>query len=72
MTTKSIEQVLKDRTPKLMSMPEVVGTAQGLCNGKPCIKVFVEKMNQQVKAQIPNTIEGFDVKVEVTGMFRAL
>ena len=72
MTTKSIEQVLKDCTPELMSMPDVVGTAQGLCDGKPCIKVFVEKMSQQVKAQIPSTIEGFDVKVEVTGMFRAL
>ncbi len=29
---KTIEEVLKDHTEELMSLPGVVGTAQGLCN----------------------------------------
>ena len=41
---KSIEHVLKTHTPDLMSIPEVIGTAQGLCEGLPCIKIFVVKM----------------------------
>lgn len=72
MTSKSIEQVLKEHTPDLMAIPDVVGTGQGLCNGKPCIKVLVANMSQQVNQKIPSKIEGYEVKVEVTGPFRAL
>ncbi len=71
MSSKPIEQVIKQHTPNLMSVPGVTGTAQGLCNGKPCIKVFVKKMNQQIKEQVPKKIEGYTVKVEETGSFRA-
>lgn len=71
MTSKSIEQVLKKHTPGLMSIPDVVGTGQGLCNGSPCIKVLVAILSQQVKEQVPDRIEGYEVKVEVTGTFRA-
>jgi len=70
-STKPIQQVLKEHTPRLMSLTDVVGTAQGLSNDKPCIKVFVAKMSQQVKEQVPDMIEGYEVIVEVTGLFRA-
>jgi len=70
--TKSIKTVLNEHTPNLMSIPEVVGTAQGLYNGKPCIKVFVSKITHDVKKQVPDTIEGYVVNIEKTGMFKAL
>jgi len=38
MASKTIEKVLKEHTEELMSIPGVVGTAQGLCDDKPCIK----------------------------------
>jgi PBP1b-binding outer membrane lipoprotein LpoB len=38
MPEKTIEAVLKEHTDTLMSLPGVVGTAQGECAGKPCIK----------------------------------
>ena len=43
MPEKSIESVLREHTPALMSLPGVVGTAQGECAGQPCIRVFVAK-----------------------------
>ncbi len=35
----SITQALKEATPDLMKIEGVVGTAQGLCAGAPCIKL---------------------------------
>ena len=70
--SQSIEHVLKKHTPNLMSIPDVVGTAQGLCEGLTCIKIFVVKMNKQIKEQIPNRIEGYEVKIEITTSFQTL
>ncbi len=72
MSAKTIEEVLKGHTNDLMAIPGVVGTAQGLCNGKPCIKVFVIKKTPELEAKIPGELEGYTVKIEETGEFRAL
>ena len=71
MPLKPIEEVLKEHTNELMSIPGVVGTAQGLCNDKPCIKVFVIKKTQELEKKIPDVLEGFPVEVEETGEIRA-
>ena len=39
MAEMSITQALKQATPGLMKIEGVVGTAQGLCAGAPCIKL---------------------------------
>jgi hypothetical protein len=72
MAKKPIEKVLKEQTQKLMSIPGVVGTAQGLCNNKPCIKVYVVKKTSGLDQKIPNSLEGYPVSVEETGEIRAL
>ncbi len=72
MTHKTIEQVLKEHTDHLMSIPGVVGTAQGELYGKPCIKVFVVKKTPELKRRIPTDLEGFPVIIEETGEFKAL
>ena len=64
---KTIEQVLKERTPDLMSLPGVVGTAQSLCEGRPCIKVFVVKETPGLRQEIHNILEGYPVVIEETG-----
>jgi hypothetical protein len=69
---KRIEEVLKEHTKELMSLSGVVGTAQGLCDGKPCIKVYVIKKTPELDQKIPNTLEGYPVSIEETGEFRAL
>ena len=72
MPSKTIEEVLKEHTEELMSIPGVVGTGEGLCNGKPCIKVFVIEITPELEQKILNILEGYAVEVEETGEFEAL
>ncbi len=72
MITKSIEEVLQMHTPELMALPGVVGTAQGLCGKKPCIKVFVIKKTADLERKIPEILDGYPVSLEETGKIRAL
>jgi hypothetical protein len=68
---KKIEDVLKEHTEELMSLLGVVGTGQGLCNGRPCIKVFVTKKSPELDQKIPDLLEGYEVSIEITGEIRA-
>ncbi len=72
MQQRPIEIVLKEHTDSLMSLPGVVGTGQGLCDGQPCIKVFIVKKTPELLRQIPAAIEGYTVAVEETGEIKAL
>jgi hypothetical protein len=72
MPESSIETVLKKHTDELMAMSGVVGTAQGLCDDKPCIKVYVVELTPELQKKIPKSLEGYPVDVEVTGEFHAL
>ena len=72
MPAKTIEDVLKQQTDRLMSLPGVVGTAQGLFEGKPCIKVYIAEKTPELEQQIPNVLSGYPVVVEATGEIKAL
>lgn len=72
MTTKGIEEVLSEHAERLMSLPGVVGTAQGECAGQPCIKVYVEKKTPELLEKIPTSIDSYPVEVEESGEIRAL
>jgi hypothetical protein len=70
MAAEPIEAVLKQRTRELMSIPGVVGTAQGVCNDRPCIKVYVTKETPELAQKIPQIIDGYPVVIEETGEIR--
>ena len=72
MCNRSIESVLKENASKILTMNGVVGVAQGLCNNKPCIKVYVVKKKSDLICQIPSILGGYKVMVEETGKFHAL
>ncbi len=72
MAEMSITQALKQATPGLMKIEGVVGTAQGLCDGAPCIKIYVARKTPELLGQIPATIAGHPVVIEETGEFKAL
>ena len=72
MPEKHIAQVLAEHTHSLMSLPGVVGTGQGECDGQPCIRVFVVKKTEELLKQIPPVIDGYQVAVDETGEFKAL
>ena len=72
MTTRTIEQVLQEHTGELISLPGVVGVAQGLDDDKPCIKVLVIEKTVELEQKIPKVLQGYPVVVEQTGEVRAL
>ena len=72
MPERTIEQVQEEHTDAWMAMPGVVGTAIGLSEGKPCIRIFTSSKPQQLRDKIPSTVEGYPVIIEETGEFRAL
>ncbi len=72
MSERSIEIVLREHTDELMAMSGVVGTAQSLCDDKPCIKVYVIALTPELEQKIPKNIEGYPVDIEVTGELHAL
>ena len=71
--TRPIENVLRDHTAELMAIPGVVGVYQAaLDDGTPCIKVMVVKKTRALAARIPNELEGYPVRIDVTGVIRPL
>ena len=70
MAERSITEVQEAHTPEWMEVSGVVGTGVGLCEGDPCIKVFVSERTPEVDDEIPGEVEGYTVQVEVTGSFR--
>ena len=72
MSGKTIEQVQEEHTDAWMAIPGVEGTAIGLFEGKPCIKIFSSREPQELQDKIPSSVEGYPVIIEETGTFRAL
>jgi len=72
MEKRTIDEVLREHTDSLMSIPGVVGTAQGQHAGEPCIRVLVIRKTPQLTKKIPSAIEGYAVAVQETGRIRAL
>lgn len=67
----SIEEAIKEHSEALMSLPGVVGVGQGLCAGKPCLKVYIVKMTPELEKEIPALFEGYEVSIEITGEIQA-
>jgi outer membrane lipoprotein SlyB len=71
MSGKTIQQVQEEHTAAWMALPGVVGTAIGQCDGRPCILVLTAANTEQIRKQIPATVEGYPVVVQYTGEIRA-
>ena len=69
MPEASIEAVLAAHNPSLMAVPGVVGTAIGRCDGRPCIRVFVRDSAAANAARLGAELQGYPLRVEVTGPF---
>jgi hypothetical protein len=69
---KTIEQVLEERTDQWMAIPGVEGTAIGLFEDKPCIMILSSVAPQQLRSEIPETLNGYNIVIQETGTFRAM
>ena len=72
MTSESVEAVLEKHTPELMKIPGVVGIAQSEEDGTPIILVFVNKMDERIRREVPSTLEGYPVRVHEVGEVRPI
>ncbi|HZA93284.1 MAG TPA: hypothetical protein VE420_11710 [Gemmatimonadales bacterium] len=71
MPSPTLNTILERHTPRLMSLPGVVGTAEGQCAGKPCILVLVEQLTLGLRQAIPSELEGIPVEIRETGRIEA-
>ena len=71
MEAETISEVLKEKTDALMSIPGVVGTGQGLCDGKPCIKIYVVKKSPELEGQIHDILDPCPWSIQESGRFRS-
>jgi hypothetical protein len=70
--TRPIEDVLSEQTPRLMEIPGVVGTAEGLRDdGTPCIVVMVAARRDDLVSQLPESLGGHPVVIRAMGEFEA-
>lgn len=73
-TQKDINTVLRDHEKELLAIPGVVGVYVGLLpdNKTPCLKVMVVEETEDVRERIPNSIDGYPVLIEESGVIRPL
>jgi hypothetical protein len=70
MSPNTIQEALKTHNDELLSIPGVVGTAQALCQGTPCIRVMVSEKTPSVEQKILSILEGYPVQIRETGTIR--
>ncbi|NIP38343.1 MAG: hypothetical protein GWO07_05570 [Candidatus Dadabacteria bacterium] len=68
---KPIITVLEENTDFLMSTKGVVGIAQGLCEGKDCIKVYVVKKTAEILEEVPKSLDGYKIEIVETDVIKA-
>jgi len=68
---KAITEVLKERTEALMSVRGVVGAGQGLCEGRPCVKVYVVKKTPEVEQKIRRIVDPYPFVIQESGRFQS-
>jgi hypothetical protein len=71
LTPPTVAQVLGRHSTRLMSVRGVVGTAEGECDGKPCILVLVERLTPALRQAIPSELEGIPVEIRESGRIEA-
>lgn len=70
---RALSDVLRDHAPRLMALPGVVGVAEAaLPDGRPCLRIYVERLTPELAAELPRTLEGWPVDVEESGAFQAM
>jgi len=70
MARPTIESVQAANTARLMKIPGVIGTAIGLCDSTPCLKVLVIRATPELRKSIPDTLDGYQVVLDETGVVR--
>jgi hypothetical protein len=71
---RDINVVLAAHDKKLLAMPDVVGVYVGTLEDRrtPCLRVMLARKNPKTERRIPRSIEGYPVRVEISGEIRPM
>lgn len=68
-----IMSVVDAHAPRLIAIEGVAAIAVGaLDSGEPCVRIYVVELTDSLRAQLPQTLEGWPVDVEESGEIRPL
>ncbi len=70
-STEDLGQIITSHSNRIMELEDVVGIAEGLCDGTPCIRVFLAQHNATSLAQIQEYLAGIPFAIEISGNFTA-
>jgi len=54
-----------------MMQAGVTGMGESRCDGKPCIRIYLEKADPALVNSLPEELDGVPVVIEVSGQFEA-
>lgn len=63
----SIRDVMDMHRDTWMDRPEVTGVGVGRCDGEPCIVLYLIRPTDAAERDLPDSVEGYPVRLEVTG-----
>jgi hypothetical protein len=66
-----ISEVLARHTPRLLSVDGVTGTGEGADGGQPIVVVFVVEDTRELRARLPQSLEGYPVVLRASGKVTA-
>jgi len=71
---RDINAVLAAHDKELLALPDVVGVYVGTLEDRStlCVRVMLAHKNLGTEQQIPRAIDGYPVRVEVTGEIRPM
>jgi hypothetical protein len=64
-------EIITHQGELIMELEDVVGIGEGLCDGEPCIRVFLASDNAASIAKVRELLEGVRLEIEVSGEFSA-
>lgn len=65
--TVTVSNILDQYSATWMEIEGVIGTGEGIDQGKPCVKVFVSSETEVIKRKIPASVENIPIILEVVG-----
>ncbi|HEX4947627.1 MAG TPA: hypothetical protein VFZ34_13235 [Blastocatellia bacterium] len=66
-----IEDVQQRHEQQLMNIPGVTAIGIGEQNGQPVIVIMVSQRTEELMQKLPQQLDGYDVRVEVSGELTA-
>ncbi len=69
-TQPDIAAIIDEHREALMQ-PGVTAIGESICDGTPCIRIYLEKADPELQRKLPAELSGVPVIVEVSGEVRA-